>query len=248
MFMKNINYRISTAPAVNNISSGKLGKSAMDSNILKANFLTRISHELRTPLNSIKGAIHYLQNSERPAPSQEREFYDIISSETGNLASIVESLLDFLRTEQDAKKTVMQVFLELTAEFLNLEICSVMLNNNSTRELAIVGSIGLNKDIVRKARIKVGDPIAGWVALKGEPLLIKNIEQAPFFKRNSIPQYNTKSLLSMPLKFRDRVIGVVNMNNKKTAASFTERDLKLASMFTDRISRVAGTLYAGDYL
>lgn len=228
------------------IASAKFNRSAVVENIVKANFLTIVSHELRTPLNSINGAIHYLQN--RPVPGQEREFYDIISSEAAKLVGIIENLLDFLRSEQDAKKALMQIFLEFAAEFLNLGICSVMISNGSTGELAIAGAVGLDKDVIRNTRLKIGDPIAGWVALKGEPLLIKNIETDPFFKRTSISQYNTKSLLSLPLKVKDRVIGVINMNNKRTASSFTEHDLKMASMLADRVSRLINILYKDDSL
>ena len=255
--MKNINNRTPLSLFSDNVSVAllsekavapeKVNKRTMDSNIIKTNFLNYISHELRTPLNSINGAIHYLQHSERPVARQDKEFYEIISSETGSLVNIVENLLDFLRSEENAKKTVIQIFLEFIAEFLNLGICSVMLNNGRTGELAIAGAIGLDKDVIRNTRIRIGDPIAGWVALKGEPLLIKNIEKDPFFKRDNISQYNTKSLLSMPLKVKNRVIGVINMNNKRTAASFTARDLRMASILSDRISQVVETLYGRDY-
>ncbi len=254
--MKNMN-RISIAIVNNNSlpllrerrnASAKFNRGAVAENTVKANFLTSVSHELRTPLNSINGAIHYLQNRERPVTGQEREFYDIISSEAAKLVGIIESLLGFLRSEQDAKKALMQIFLEIAAEFLNLGICSVMVGNGSTGELAIAGAVGLDKDIIRNTRIRIGDPIAGWVALKGEPLLIKNIEKDALFKRNSISRYNTKSLLSLPLKVKDRVIGVINMNNKRTASSFTDDDLKMASMLADRLSRLINILYKDDSL
>lgn len=250
--MKNMNNGMSII-AVNNISlplpRGKRDssvKSTMDSNSLRANFITRVSHDLRTPLNSINGAIHYLQHCERPVTKQEKEFYNIISSETENLVGIVENLLDFLKAEQDAKKAVMQIFLEFIAEFLNLGICSVMLDSGSG-ELAITNAIGLDREVIKRTRVRLGDPIAGWVALKGEPLLIKNIEKDPLFKRSSISQYNTKSLLSMPLKVKDRVIGVINMNNKGTAASFTTRDLRLAAMLSKRVSNMVEMVYGDEY-
>ena len=45
----------------------------------------------------------------------------------------------------------------------------------------------------------------------------------------------------------DKVIGVINLNNKKTGKSFTKQDLHLASSLCERISFFLNKLYAGEY-
>ena len=60
-------------------------------------------------------------------------------------------------------------------------------------------------------------------------------------------QYNTKSLLSLPLMVRGKVRGVINLNNKKSQKSFTVQDLYIASALSDRIAYFIGKLYSGDY-
>ncbi|VAX32107.1 HD-GYP domain [hydrothermal vent metagenome] len=143
--------------------------------------------------------------------------------------------------------TTMELFVEFISELLGLNICSIMLNNELTGELRIKSAKGLDEDVIKQTRIKPGDRIAGWVALEGKPLLIEDIESDPRFDKKNILHYNTKSLLSLPLKTQDKVIGVLNLNNKRTAEPFTKQDLYIASLLCERISHFIERLYSNDY-
>ncbi|MGD0885994.1 MAG: GAF domain-containing protein [Thermodesulfovibrionales bacterium] len=143
--------------------------------------------------------------------------------------------------------TTMEMFVDLLSELMDLDICSVMLADELVSELTIKSARGLDDEVIKRTRIKIGDSIAGWVALQGKPLLVENIESDPRFRRNSISQYNTKSLISLPLIIEDKVIGVLNLNNKKTGEAFTERDLCIASMVSDRFLSFIKKLNSGEY-
>jgi hypothetical protein len=93
----------------------------------------------------------------------------------------------------------------------------------------------------------MGDKIAGWVALEGKPLFIEDIESDPRFVKKSIPQYTTKSLMSFPLKIGGRVVGVMNLNNKKTLGPFTVKDYAVAESIGEKISQFMESLYTGSY-
>jgi HD-GYP domain-containing protein (c-di-GMP phosphodiesterase class II) len=146
-----------------------------------------------------------------------------------------------------AVSITMDMFVEFITELLDLNICSIMLGDEITGELTIKSARGLNNEVVKRTRVKFGDQIAGLVAIEGKPLLIEDIENAPWFKRKSMVQYNTKSLLSLPLKIQDKVMGVLNLNNKKTAEPFTKKDLYIASAFGERVSYFLDNLYSGSY-
>jgi len=141
----------------------------------------------------------------------------------------------------------MEMFVEFLSELLNLNICSIMLSDELTGDLTIKSAKGLSDDVIRHTRIKLGDRIAGWVALEGKPLLIEDIESDPRFGRKNIPLYNTKSFLSIPLRIQDKVIGVLNLSNKKTTEPFTMRDLDIASIVSERISYFIERLYSKEY-
>ena len=143
--------------------------------------------------------------------------------------------------------TTMDLFVEFVSELLNLEVCSIMLADEFTAELTINSARGLDEHIIKGTRIRFGDQIAGWVAMEGKPLLIEDIENDPHFSRRNIPHYSTKSLMSVPLKSNDKVIGVLNMSDKRTTQPFTERDLQIASMISERISFILKRLHAGEF-
>ncbi len=138
----------------------------------------------------------------------------------------------------------MDSFVEFISELLDLDICSVMLSDDLTSELTVKSAVGLDDDIVKRTKIKLGDKIAGWVALEGKPLFIENIENDPRFSQKSISQYTTKSLMSIPLKRDGRVIGVLNLNNKKSSEPFTSKDYDIASLISEKISHFIELLHS----
>lgn len=107
---------------------------------------------------------------------------------------------------------------------------SIMLITPETNYMTIRTARGMREDIIKKVRVKIGEGISGYVAQTGEPLLIKDIENAGRFSKKSASKYETHSLISVPLKIKEKIIGVLNINNKVTGESFDEDDLSLTMM------------------
>jgi transcriptional regulator with GAF, ATPase, and Fis domain len=152
---------------------------------------------------------------------------------------------------KSAKQTIetyvgqsMDSFVEFVSELLDLDICSIMLTDELSNELTVKSAIGLDDSVIKKTKIKFGDKIAGWVALEGKPLFIENIEDDARFGKTSVSQYSTKSLVSLPLKIGERVVGVLNLNNKKTSEPFTKQDYSTATELSDKISQFLELLYS----
>jgi HD-GYP domain-containing protein (c-di-GMP phosphodiesterase class II)/signal transduction histidine kinase len=143
--------------------------------------------------------------------------------------------------------TAMEMFVEFISGLLGLNVCSIMLIDDLTGDLTIRSARGLQDDAIKRTRISPGERIAGWVAREGEPLLIENIEDDNRFKRKNVQKYNTKSLLSIPLKIREKVIGVLNLNNKIDGSAFTVQDLQIASALGERVSHFIERFYANEY-
>ncbi|MBI5696511.1 MAG: GAF domain-containing protein [Nitrospirae bacterium] len=135
-----------------------------------------------------------------------------------HIGNILNSLLD--------KDNVVEVIVTTMARTMNAEICSLMLMNEVTGELDVAFAVGL--DGIRLRSVKVGEGISGYVAQQGKPLLVVDIEKDPRFQRKaSDPQYTTTSLIAAPLFIKGKVIGILNVNNKKTGEPFNHNDLDL---------------------
>ena len=119
-------------------------------------------------------------------------------------------------------------------KILNAETGSLMLFDPEEEVLTIKKSYGLNEEIIRKTRVKKGETIVGWVAQNGKPLIIHGRADLPVrcTQTGIVPikgrkKYEKVNSICVPLKTRKGVIGVVNLNRKEDASSFTEDNLKL---------------------
>ncbi len=132
---------------------------------------------------------------------------------------------------------VLEKIVQHIADDLGYAIVSIMLLDEKEDHLAIRAAKGLSKRIVETSRMVVGKGVSGTVAQSGEPLLVKDVEaDERFTKVQSHGRYTTKSLICVPLKVGDRVIGVLNANNKSRSGPLNEYDLHILSVFAAHIS------------
>jgi signal transduction histidine kinase len=84
-------------------------------------------------------------------------------------------------------------------------------------------------------RIKVGEEgIGGWVAQSGEPLLVPDVGQEPRY--HPVPQApETRSELAVPLKVKDEVIGVLDVESDELDA-FDESDVAVVQSLAHQIA------------
>lgn len=90
--------------------------------MLKSTFIAMISHELRTPLTSIKGFVAFLlKGVGGKIEEQQREYLEIIRSNSDRLLSLINELLDFSKIESgtfsvDKKNTHIKDVIESTVK------------------------------------------------------------------------------------------------------------------------------------
>ena len=106
---------------------------------------------------------------------------------------------------------------------------SLMLLDEASGELSIEAAVGLHRGVVAEARERVGEGIAGYVAKRGEPLLLNDEVPLDPQLRKAMRGRKITSALCVPLMVKDRVIGVLNLS-KLGEPPFTEGDLELVSV------------------
>lgn len=119
---------------------------------------------------------------------------------------------------------------------------SLMMLTPDGQALEVVASIGLPEAASRTV-VDVGKGISGWVAQYARPLFVRNINAEPDIKERSL-RLEDGSFISMPLERTQaslhdgrlsgvelpRVLGVLNVNEKRAGGVFTESDLKALSI------------------
>jgi signal transduction histidine kinase/putative methionine-R-sulfoxide reductase with GAF domain len=137
---------------------------------------------------------------------------------------------------RDDLRQLFEAIVEMVAVSLESQIVSLVLVDPDRGDLFVAASLGLEPQGVAGRRTTMRAGIAGAVAAWGRPVLVENIETDRRFRRLNHPQYQTKSLLCVPLRVEGEVIGVINANNKVNGESFDEDDLGLLVMLTERVS------------
>jgi len=107
------------------------------------------------------------------------------------------------------------------------EKVSLMLVSEDSDEMRICAARNVPANVIAEVRVRPGEGLAGKAALSGEPLVVSDMEDDPRLKQKSKRQYHTGSFAIVPLKHKDRVLGVINLTNRSDGTSFSQEDLAL---------------------
>lgn len=114
--------------------------------------------------------------------------------------------------------TVRQKALEATCQLLGCETASILLVDFSTGELYWETALGeAGKKLQRTIRLPINNQsIAGYVVMTGDKLIINDAENDPRHFRGVKKEtsFQTRNMLCIPLKSKDRIIGVLQALNK----------------------------------
>lgn len=111
---------------------------------------------------------------------------------------------------------------------------SLMLLDDDAREMRIVAARNIPDDVVAKTVVKLGAGFSGKVAESGEALVVGDIEGDSRSLRREERQYHTSSFAVVPLKHKDRVLGVINLTNRADGRPFCEEDLDLLTALANQ--------------
>ena len=72
---------------------------------------------------------------------------------------------------------VLKLIVAVTAEVMDSKICSLMLLDPKTKELAIKATQSISREYIDKDPLKLGEGIAGRVAVENKPEVVYNISE-----------------------------------------------------------------------
>jgi len=157
-------------------------------------------------------------------------------------------LLEMFRTLAltEDQEDLLGLMMNMAAELAGAANGSLMLTDDSGQVLRIAASLGIHTALSRNLYTRMNEGIAGSVAVSGSPLLVRDIEREQRLGRKNRSRFVTKSCISLPLRFKGRTIGVLNLADKTNNAPFTSDDQKDISTFIDQATIIlARTLRLG---
>ncbi|MDD9266823.1 PP2C family protein-serine/threonine phosphatase [Paenibacillus sp. GCM10023248] len=136
------------------------------------------------------------------------------------------------------KQDLLAQIMETSSRVMNAEASSVILVDEAKGELFFDLALGEKGDEVREIRLRIGEGIAGWVAQTGQSVKIDDAAQDDRWSSKVAKRvdYPTRNMLCVPLVSKGKIIGVLQVLNKRDDAHFTDRDLQLLESIASPIA------------
>jgi signal transduction protein with GAF and PtsI domain len=113
---------------------------------------------------------------------------------------------------------VLKHIVELVTEVTKGDSCLIYLLDKNNEELVLRASKNPHAKIIGRIKVKMGEGITGWVAKERQPVAIqKNASNDPRFKVfHNLPEDRYQAFLSVPIITKDEVIGVINVQHRRS--------------------------------
>jgi len=143
----------------------------------------------------------------------------------------LERLLEISRsiTSTLDSSLLLQMIIDVACELTQSEAASILLHDSATGELRFHAIPDDQRSTLSQISVPIDSSLAGWVFTHSRPMVIQDAANDPRIYRevDRILDFQTKSILGVPLIIVDEPIGVLEVVNKKRQANYTEDDLTI---------------------
>ncbi len=122
--------------------------------------------------------------------------------------------------------------LDCALELMDATDGSLLLLDEDSDELVFVLTQGGASSELPGYRFERDLGLAGWVLENVEPAIVHSVRDDPRFmpRVDEFLGYRTRNLVAVPLAARDKVLGVIEVLNKRRGQAFSEDDASLLSL------------------
>jgi signal transduction protein with GAF and PtsI domain len=129
---------------------------------------------------------------------------------------------------------ILRLIVTVTAEVLGSNICSLMLVDEKTNELVVRATQSISEEYNKKPPLKIGEGIAGKVALENKPIAVKDVTKEKEYKYKDIAKKGgLNSLLCVPMSVKGKVIGVINCYTHKPY-DFSDEEIEVLTTIANQ--------------
>jgi HD-GYP domain-containing protein (c-di-GMP phosphodiesterase class II) len=123
---------------------------------------------------------------------------------------------------------MLEQVIKMTQQTLNASAASILLFRDNDQELYFEVASGPVGRALRQVKLSTRYGIAGQVARTGKPLIVNDVSRSENFHKmiDDTTGFNTKSLVCAPLAVHRKILGVIEVLNKRDGSEFEEQDLE----------------------
>ena len=133
-----------------------------------------------------------------------------------------------------------------TAELMNSRRVSVMLPDDSGKNLVVASAIGIDDGLAAKILVPVGSAIAGKVFASGNPTIVNSRNEAI----DCTGQYESEFFASVPMASKalavpNKVVGVLNVTERHDRRPFETREIEYLDLVCNMTASAIEQLQSG---
>lgn len=150
---------------------------------------------------------------------------------------ILKSISEVIAANDDLS-SVLAAIVDILAENLNTDVCSVYIYNEDEDELVLAATCGLNKDTIGKICLKPGAGITGSAFIHSEVINLASAaehESYQYFANSGEDKY--QSFLSSPLVISSKRVGVLNLQ-RIVEEKFSEEVVDMVKSLSTQIANL----------
>lgn len=129
----------------------------------------------------------------------------------------------------DDLDSLLNSIMEEASSTVNAQASSIALYEPENKELIFTIALGEKGEKIKQMRLKLGQGIIGHVAFVRKPLNIADVTKDKRFYSGADEKtdFKTKSILAVPIIHKEKLVGALEVINKKDASSFLDSDVEL---------------------
>ncbi len=122
--------------------------------------------------------------------------------------------------------TVLNLATQIAADALDAEAATLFRVDQEADELVFMITKGTAATLLEEQRMPMDQGVAGWVATHGQHLIVNATHDSRLFDSSidSKTGFSTRNILCVPLDIQRRIIGVLEVLNKRHGRQFTSAD------------------------
>ena len=130
-------------------------------------------------------------------------------------------------------KELLNKIIESATRLMSAEASSLLLVNPENNKLYFEIALGVKGPEVQRFSLNMGEGIAGWVAANNRSLIVNDVHADGRFFSDISKQigFPTRAIVAVPMRVKDRCVGVIEIINKAGGGSFTDEDLQWLEIF-----------------
>ena len=123
----------------------------------------------------------------------------------------------------------MHKIIEVATQITETEAASILLLDTKTGDLRFEAATGAKRAEVRSIVVPLEGSIAGWIVSHSQPLVANDVRRdlRYYAQADRVTQFDTRSLLGVPLRTKETTIGALEVLNKRGSSAFGPQDIEM---------------------